>query len=231
MSEMVALYGFGGGRGASLTVTAPAGATVTVSKDGKTKTKAADDNGLAVFRGLSSGDWTVNMTDGAQTSVPRTVTIASDYAVNLSRLSLYKDGKEYAGGIAEDAYIGGDVGSPSASITKNADNVSMAVYRGKDYGHHGYAYMYTAEPVELTFFREIQVTVSQYTGGLAKLMVSSTDLPVEETVIAQVQIQQTGTTALSIEGIDAGYVCVVLSTGNIDVGSGSMTVTSLECVG
>lgn len=86
MSEMVPLYGFGGsggGSGCTLTVTAPAGATVTISKDGKSKTKVADSSGVAVFKGLSGGEWTVTATDGAQEST-KTVTITTDYATLIS---------------------------------------------------------------------------------------------------------------------------------------------------
>lgn len=86
MSEMVPMYGFGGGggTGATLTVSAPAGATVTVSKDGKTKSKVADSSGVAVFKGLSTGEWTVTSTNGTQTSAPKTVTITADYATAMS---------------------------------------------------------------------------------------------------------------------------------------------------
>lgn len=88
MSEMVPLYGFGGsgGSGGTLTVTAPAGVTVTVSKDGKTKRKTANASGLAVFRGLASGDWTVTITDGTQTA-QKTVTVTTDYAVEMTFFS------------------------------------------------------------------------------------------------------------------------------------------------
>lgn len=84
------LYGFGGGTGgtgAALTVNAPAGCTVTVSKDGKFKTKAAGSDGLAVFKGLSTGQWTVNMTDGAQTAPTRTADITADYAITMTFFS------------------------------------------------------------------------------------------------------------------------------------------------
>ena len=83
MSTMVPMYGFGGGSGgtvAALTVNAPAGATVTVSKDGKTYMKTADSSGVAVFKGLKSGTWTVTITDGSQTST-KSVKITTDYAV------------------------------------------------------------------------------------------------------------------------------------------------------
>lgn len=69
--------------GATLTVTAPALCTVTVSKDGKSKTKVADTNGVAVFKGLSTGEWTVTITNGEQTS-SKTVTITTEYAVLIS---------------------------------------------------------------------------------------------------------------------------------------------------
>ena len=86
MQTMVPLYGFGGGSGgtgATLTVTAPSGCTVTVTKDGKTKTKVADSSGLAVFRGLASGEWTISITDGEQTA-QKTVTITADYSTAIT---------------------------------------------------------------------------------------------------------------------------------------------------
>lgn len=86
MSTMVPMYGFGGGSGgtgAALTVTAPAGCTVTVSKDGKTKTKTAGADGTAVFKGLSTGDWTLSITDGTQTA-QKTVTITADYTAAIT---------------------------------------------------------------------------------------------------------------------------------------------------
>lgn len=89
MQTMVPLYGFGGGSGgtvATLTVTAPAGATVTVTKDGKTKTKVADSSGLAVFKGLASGEWTISITDGEQTA-QKTVTITADYSTAITFFS------------------------------------------------------------------------------------------------------------------------------------------------
>ena len=91
MSTMVPMYGFGGGTGgtgAALTVTAPAGATVTVSKDGKSKTKVADLDGVAVFKGLSSGDWLLSITDGTQTA-QKTVTITADYTTAMSFVKIY----------------------------------------------------------------------------------------------------------------------------------------------
>ena len=62
----------------------PGGATVTVSKDGKTKTKVAGADGVAVFRGLATGAWTVTSTNGEQTSAPKPVTITADYSTAIT---------------------------------------------------------------------------------------------------------------------------------------------------
>ena len=89
MQTTIPLYGFGGGSGgigATLTVTAPAGCTVTVSKDGKTKTKTAGADGVAVFRGLATGQWTVTITDGEQTA-QKAVTITADYSTAITFFS------------------------------------------------------------------------------------------------------------------------------------------------
>lgn len=80
---MIGRVNTGGGTGATLTVTAPAGCTVTVSKDGKTKTKTAGADGTAVFNGLSTGTWTVTITDGEQTA-QKTVTVTADYATSIT---------------------------------------------------------------------------------------------------------------------------------------------------
>ena len=69
--------------GSTLTVTAPALCTVTVSKDGKTKTKVAGTDGVVVFKGLSSGDWLLSITDGTQTA-QKTVTITADYTAAIT---------------------------------------------------------------------------------------------------------------------------------------------------
>lgn len=78
------LYGKSGssGVGGLLTVSAPAGATITLTKDDKVKTKTADSSGSATFKGLESGYWEVNISDGAQTA-SRTVQIITDYSLTL----------------------------------------------------------------------------------------------------------------------------------------------------
>lgn len=82
------MVGGGGGSGATLTVTAPAGCTVIVSKDGKTKTRTAGADGVAVFNGLASGEWTVTITNGTDTSTD-TVQLTADYTKEMSFVKIY----------------------------------------------------------------------------------------------------------------------------------------------
>lgn len=74
----------GGGTGATLTVTAPAGVTVTAAKDGKTYTRTANAQGIAVFKGLATGTWAVTISDGTHNPTTQQVLITADYAVTIS---------------------------------------------------------------------------------------------------------------------------------------------------
>ena len=76
----------GGGSGGIMTVTAPANVTVTVSKDGKTKTKNSGTSGVAVFKGLATGTWTLTITDGIHTST-KPVVITADYSTTIAFFS------------------------------------------------------------------------------------------------------------------------------------------------
>lgn len=76
----------GGGVGGVLTVTAPAGVTVEVSKDGKTKSKTSNAEGLAVFKGLATGTWTLTIRNGTQTST-KSVVITADYSAVIAFFS------------------------------------------------------------------------------------------------------------------------------------------------
>ena len=82
MGEMIPLYGFKGRNGATLTVTAPAGTTVTVSKDGKSKLPKFSD-GAVVFKGLSTGTWTITITNGTDTA-SKNVEIKADYEADIT---------------------------------------------------------------------------------------------------------------------------------------------------
>lgn len=75
-----------GGVGGALTVTAPAGVTVEVSKDGKTKRKTSNAEGLAVFKGLATGTWTLTITDGSKTNT-KPVEITADYSTVIAFFS------------------------------------------------------------------------------------------------------------------------------------------------
>ena len=76
----------GGGSGGTLTVTGIAGHTVTVTKDDKTYTRTFNSGGVAVFKGLSTGTWTVTMSGNGQTAT-RTVTITADYSLTIAYFS------------------------------------------------------------------------------------------------------------------------------------------------
>ena len=76
----------GGGSGGTLTVTGIAGHTVTATKDGKTYTRTFNSSGTAVFKGLSTGTWTVKMSGNGQTAT-RTVTITADYSLTIAYFS------------------------------------------------------------------------------------------------------------------------------------------------
>lgn len=76
----------GSGSGGTLTVTGIAGHTVTATKDGKTYTRTFNSSGVAVFKGLSTGTWTLTMTGDGQTAT-RTVDVNADYAVTITYFS------------------------------------------------------------------------------------------------------------------------------------------------
>lgn len=87
MADVIGKTNAGGaGSGGILTVTAPAGVTVTATKDGKTYTKTANADGVAIFKGLATGTWSVTITDGSQTAT-QTVVINADYAVVMAFFS------------------------------------------------------------------------------------------------------------------------------------------------
>ena len=76
----------GGGSGGTLTVTGVVGHTVTATKGGKTYTRTFNSSGVAVFKGLSTGTWTLTMTGDGKTAT-RTVDVNADYAVTITYFS------------------------------------------------------------------------------------------------------------------------------------------------
>lgn len=79
---MIGRVNTGGGSGCILTITAVASETVTISKNGKSKSKTADSKGVAVFRGLDTGKWTIVIVRGG-VPITRAVTVTADYHVAI----------------------------------------------------------------------------------------------------------------------------------------------------
>ena len=72
----------GGGAGGVLTVTVSPGELVTVSHGDKSQTKAANASGVAVFKGLKAGAWTVAVTRNGKPTA-KTVIVVTDYSVSI----------------------------------------------------------------------------------------------------------------------------------------------------
>lgn len=90
MNIAVPLYGFGGsgGEGGTLKVNAPPLVAVTITnKAGKTKTKTANADGMAIFNGLASGEWNVTIvnSDGKPTTI--TADVQTEYTVTIAFFS------------------------------------------------------------------------------------------------------------------------------------------------
>lgn len=72
----------GGGAGGVLTVTVIPGELVTVSHGDKSQAKAANASGVAVFKGLKAGAWTVAVTRNGKPTA-KTVIVVTDYSVSI----------------------------------------------------------------------------------------------------------------------------------------------------
>ena len=81
---MIGMTNAGGASGCTLTITAPAGAAITVTNTaGKIKSKTVGANGIAVFRGLTDGTWTITISNGTDTAT-KTVQIKADYEADIT---------------------------------------------------------------------------------------------------------------------------------------------------
>ena len=78
----------GGSSGGTLVVTSSGAGTVTVSNTvlGKSYSKTVAAGGSVTFKGLKTGEWTVTLSNGAQTAT-RSVTINADYSVSVAYFS------------------------------------------------------------------------------------------------------------------------------------------------
>lgn len=83
---IINMTGGGGGAGATLVVTGVVGSICTVSKDTKTYTKTFGTDAKATFKGLTTGTWTVTMTNGTRTAV-KTIVINVDYTLTIAYFS------------------------------------------------------------------------------------------------------------------------------------------------
>lgn len=159
----------GGGTGGTLTVTAPAGVTVTISKDGKVKTKTADENGVAVFKGLDTGTWTVTISDGSKTATADVVA-TTDYAVTMAYDQyLLKNADECA-----DITGGWNTYSAGATgVSREIGSTGMVITATRPSGKWGVQCGYaSAKKVDVTKWSELEVTG---TNGRVILTPSYTD--------------------------------------------------------
>ena len=80
--------GGGGGSGGTLVVTSSGAGTVTVSNTvlGKSYSKSVTAGGSVTFKGLKTGEWTITLSNGTQTT-RRSVTINADYSVSVAYFS------------------------------------------------------------------------------------------------------------------------------------------------
>ena len=80
--------GGGGGSGGTLVVTSSGAGTVTVSNTvlGKSYSKTVAAGGSVTFKGLKTGEWTVTLSNGTQTTT-KSVTVNADYSVSIAYFS------------------------------------------------------------------------------------------------------------------------------------------------
>lgn len=80
--------GGGGGSGGTLVVTSSGAGTITVSNTvlGKSYSKSVTAGGSVTFKGLKTGEWTVTLSNGTQTTT-KSVTVNADYSVSIAYFS------------------------------------------------------------------------------------------------------------------------------------------------
>ena len=150
---MAEIFGYpimgGGGTGATLTVTGVAGSTVTVSKNGKSYTRTLDSNGKAIFKGLSSGTWTVTMTDGTHTATT-TVVVTAEYETTVLYMQyLYNAGQTFLEVTGE--WVADENSRPGVFAT---DKIQM-------YGQNNLATtLKTSKQIDMTGFNVLEVDVN-----------------------------------------------------------------------
>lgn len=88
MAEAFIVRRGGGVSGGTLVVTSSGAGTVTVSNStlGKSYSKTVAAGGSVTFKGLKTGDWTVTLSNGTQTTT-KTITINADYSTSIAYFS------------------------------------------------------------------------------------------------------------------------------------------------
>ena len=100
--------GSGSGTGGTLTISAPVGSTITITKDGKSYFKLVDAEGIALFKGLDGGTWSIYSTDG-NNNAEKSIPIVIDYSESISYQYVVFDGTntvDYVGGWSSDVSSG-----------------------------------------------------------------------------------------------------------------------------
>ena len=124
-----------GGSGATLTVNAPAGCTVTIiDENGKTKaSKSANSQGVAIFKGLKTGTWTVTIIDGEDLSTD-TVQVDADYSMEMSFRKIYGIYRNIASSspqwTREDNAVGKTASASIGTIARHSDFDSCYPWSG-----------------------------------------------------------------------------------------------------
>lgn len=191
--------GGGGGVGGTLTVTAPAGVTISASKDGTVKTKTVNSEGVATFKGLETGAWTLTITEGTE-SATTTVEIVADYAVEMDfTYFLFNDANQFesrTGGWSRSGYtISDDFNSTNNSqVTIGEQIVCKAVIVNDSTGTDKGGACGTAKKVDITGYTKLRVkgSVSGYRSEVKLYVGVSTTKALTNSPIAKIALTANG---------------------------------------
>lgn len=142
MAEAFIVRRGGGGSGGTLVVTSSGAGTVTVSNTvlGKSYSKSVTAGGSVTFKGLKTGDWTVTLSNGTQTTT-KTVTINADYSVSIA----------YFSATISVTYPAGS----TCAITTDPTNQSDAIFAGDTSGHWSFTVPYAGNWIVASYTGDI----------------------------------------------------------------------------
>lgn len=216
MSIAVPLYGFGasgGGTGGTLTVTAPANVAVTVSKDGKAKTKNSGTSGVAVFKGLASGTWTVTITSDGKTA-QKNVVVTTDYSTVIAFFAAtinitYPAGSTCTCSDGTTTLSAPDTSGTWACIVPNAGTWTVTSTSGTE-----------TDSKAVTITTDAQSTSVELSYALflfkpnapSDIIAGEWEMPVNSTVTAEAEL-----TVKSVNNFDGGRTISARTKGQIDL--------------